>query len=226
MSLYLWIDLLSLSVPFIVSFHSKLPIRNNWGWLMLAIFLALVPYIIWDVLFTINGVWGFNSAYLMGFEMFSLPIEEWLFFISIPYACIFTHHAIRELAPNWELPVKTTQYVTYGIIGLMVIIAVTHTDKWYTLVDMSFGALILAWCYYMDREVLRSYFITFLFILIPFFIVNGVLTGTGIEDQVVWYNDDENLGIRMLTIPVEDTVYGFSLVLLGLMLFRKFSNLA
>jgi len=37
--------------------------------------------------------------------------------------------------------------------------------------------------------------------LIPFIIVNGILTGTGIEGEAVLYNDAENLGLRMGTIP-------------------------
>ena len=60
--------------------------------------------------------------------------------------------------------------------------------------------------------------------LIPFFIVNGILTGTGIQEEVVWYNDEENLGIRILTIPVEDILYAFSLILLNLILFKKFKQ--
>jgi lycopene cyclase domain-containing protein len=52
--------------------------------------------------------------------------------------------------------------------------------------------------------------------LIPFFIVNGILTGSFIENEVVWYNDFENLGIRLFTIPIEDTVYAFTLILLNL----------
>jgi len=69
--------------------------------------------------------------------------------------------------------------------------------------------------------LLSSFYLTFLVMLIPFFIVNGILTGTGIENEVVWYNNDENLGIRMLTIPVEDSVFAFSLILLNLLLFKK-----
>ena len=52
--------------------------------------------------------------------------------------------------------------------------------------------------------------------LIPFFIVNGILTGTGIDQEVVWYNNTENLGIRMGTIPVEDSLYSLSLMLMNI----------
>jgi lycopene cyclase domain-containing protein len=50
-------------------------------------------------------------------------------------------------------------------------------------------------------------------LLIPFLIINGILTGTGPDQPVVWYNDAENLGIRLFTIPLEDVFYGFELML-------------
>jgi lycopene cyclase domain-containing protein len=49
--------------------------------------------------------------------------------------------------------------------------------------------------------------------LIPFILVNGVLTGSGIADQVVWYNNLENCGVRFFTIPIEDATYAFTMIL-------------
>ena len=46
--------------------------------------------------------------------------------------------------------------------------------------------------------------------------MNGILTGTGINQEVVWYNNSENLGIRMGTIPVEDSLYSLSLMLMNI----------
>ena len=57
-------------------------------------------------------------------------------------------------------------------------------------------------------------------ILIPFFIVNGILTGSFIETPIVSYNDLENLGIRLFTIPVEDIGYAFSMLFGNLMIFE------
>jgi lycopene cyclase domain-containing protein len=58
--------------------------------------------------------------------------------------------------------------------------------------------------------------------LIPFFIVNGILTGSFIEGEVVWYNNNENLGIRILTIPIEDIVYAFNMLYSSLILIAYF----
>jgi lycopene cyclase domain-containing protein len=62
---------------------------------------------------------------------------------------------------------------------------------------------------------LPFFLISFSILLIPFFIVNGILTGTGLDNPIVWYNDEHNLGIRMLTIPLEDTFYGLFMLGLG-----------
>jgi lycopene cyclase domain-containing protein len=67
---------------------------------------------------------------------------------------------------------------------------------------------------------LGKFYLSYLWILIPFFLVNGILTGTGLENPVVWYNNDENLGIRLLSIPLEDVVYGMLLILMNITIFE------
>lgn len=49
-----------------------------------------------------------------------------------------------------------------------------------------------------------------------------MLTGSLIDAPIVWYNDAENLGIRIFTIPVEDVFYGMGLVLLNILLTETF----
>ena len=220
MSLYLWVNLLSISVPVIASFHPRIKFYRYWKFLFPAMLLAATPYIIWDVFFTKQGFWGFNPEYLSGIYLFSLPIEEWLFFITIPYACVFTHYTIQILGYNLELNRKSANRLNLIVLGLSFIIMVAFINLAYTAIAMLFVIIILFIAITVNRPLLTSYYITYIIILVPFFIVNGILTGTGIENEIVWYNDTQNLGIRLGTIPIEDLSYAFSLILLNIVLFE------
>jgi len=95
--LYLCINLGSVIIPFIASFDKRLRFDRQWRFLFPAIFLTMLVFIPWDMLKTHLSVWGFNPRYLMGIYIGNLPVEEWMFFISIPYACMFTYHALNYL---------------------------------------------------------------------------------------------------------------------------------
>ena len=219
-SLYLWLNIGSIAVPLLYSFHPKLELYKKFHWLLLSLMLTMGVFIPWDVIFTINGVWGFNSDYFLGFEIFSLPLEEWLFFICIPFACVFTHYALLLYFPNLKLNKVATKAISISLVLILFILALANYDKWYTLVNFSL-AIPLTWLVYKyNPQLLQHFFLTFLVMLIPFFIVNGVLTGSWIDNQVVWYNDAENLGIRMGTIPVEDSIYAYSMILMNLFFFE------
>ena len=223
-SLYLWLNIGSISIPLLYSFHPRLQLHKRFKWLFLSLILTMGIFIPWDVIFTVNGIWGFNQNYFLGVKIFNLPLEEWLFFICIPFACVFTHYALLLYIPKMKLSHKITQYIAYALMILLAIIVVLNIDKWYTVVNFSL-AIPLTWIVFNNNlKLLQHFFLTFLVMLIPFFIVNGVLTGSWIESQVVWYNNAENLGLRMGTIPVEDSIYAYSMILMNLFLFEYLSS--
>ena len=195
-----------------------------WKQVFLSIAIVAFIFISWDILFTAQGVWGFNDNYLVGLNVLNLPIEEWLFFICIPYACIFTHYAIRHFLPYVKLSSFITKGITIVLLLVLTTLIVLNYDKSYTFYNFSLLALILLYSLIAKEAELSSFYISFLIILIPFFIVNGILTGSYIEDPVVWYNNNENLGIRLGTIPVEDIGYAFSLIFLNIILIEKFKR--
>ena len=82
--LYLLLNLGAILVPLIFSFHPKLKFYKMWPALGLSIIFNMVLFIPWDHIFTVNGFWGFDSNYLIGYSLLELPLEEWLFFICIP----------------------------------------------------------------------------------------------------------------------------------------------
>ena len=87
---------------------------------------------------------------------------------------------------------------------------------YYTVSALSLAAILIGISYLRLPELLGSFLVSYIFILIPFFIINGILTGSFILNEIVWYNDSHNLGLRIGTIPFEDIFYGFSLLFLPL----------
>lgn len=184
----------------------------------------MAVFIPWDVIFTINGIWGFNPDYFLNTKILSLPLEEWLFFICIPFACVFTHYALLLYFPKMKLGENSSKSIAVGLMLTLVFVLIFNYDKWYTLVNFSLAIPLTLIVLKYNPKLLQHFFLTFLVMLIPFFFVNGVLTGSWIENQVVWYNNAENLGIRMGTIPVEDSIYAYSMILMSLFFFELLSS--
>ena len=224
MYLYLALNIASFSIPFLYSFEKKMNYIQYWKSVFLSIFLVSIPFLIWDVLFTQNGIWGFNPQYHLNLLIFGLPIEEILFFICIPYASIFTHYAIGYFFPNLKLSKKLTNYISIVLFLVVTIVLIFNTDKWYTFINLFVFVGLLAYSLITKNTILQKFYLTFLVILIPFFIVNGILTGSFIENEVVWYNNAENVGIRLFTIPVEDVFYAFNMLFANLILIEKFKK--
>jgi len=165
-------------------------------------------------------VWGFNEAYLSGLYIGTLPIEEILFFICIPYACVFTYEALNYLISKDYLgPIQ--KIISIILIMACFLLGAASIDKWYTSTTYLGLAIYLIFLLLVKRDsFLGRFYFAFLFILVPFFIINGILTGSGIEEPVVWYNDEENLGLRIVTIPIEDVFYGMLLILMNVSIFE------
>ncbi|MDG1698384.1 MAG: lycopene cyclase domain-containing protein [Polaribacter sp.] len=224
MYLYLLLNLGSICIPLLYSFEKKMRFIKNWKAVLLSLTIVASIFLIWDALFTVNRVWGFNSDYHLNFEFFQMPIEEWMFFFCIPYASVFIHYSLEYFKPKLLIPEKFTRRITLFFILFFIPVIIMNTDRLYTSVNYSFLVAILLLGFFYGTQYLRRFYISFLIILIPFFIVNGVLTGTGIEEPVVWYNNAENLGIRLLTIPIEDIGYAFTMIYGNVFLIEKFKK--
>ena len=220
--LYLLINLLSISIPFVYSFEKRMRFIQYWKAVFAGIFLVAVFFIIWDIIFTYQGVWGFNPQYYLGFTIFKLPIEEILFFICIPYASLFIHYSLEYFFKNALITERATKLITYLLLTIAIVVVIYAFPKKYTTVNFSVFIALLLYSLISKNNLLSRFYISFVIILIPFFITNGILTGSFIENEVVWYNNNENLGIRMFTIPVEDSVYAFNMLFVALILIEKF----
>jgi lycopene cyclase domain-containing protein len=213
----------SLAGPLALSFDKKVAFYKNWKYVFPAMIIPALLYIVWDIYFTEKGVWSFNPAYISGINLYNLPLEEVLFFFIVPYCCVFIYACIRAYFPNL-INKKTADLVLLVLAVALLITGILYADKYYTSWTFIFtGAFILiifAVQKFFKNFDAVSFLVSYAICLIPFLIVNGFLTAI----PVVIYNNAENLGIRIYTIPFEDAFYGMLLVLMNIALYEKLKS--
>ncbi|RZL38289.1 MAG: lycopene cyclase domain-containing protein [Pedobacter sp.] len=218
---YLLVNFFTIIVPFIFSFHPKLKFHKTWRAFFPAVIVTAVFFLAWDEYFTRLGVWGFNDRYLIGIYFGHLPLEELLFFFCIPYACVYTYHCL-DIFIKREFSVKVESILTNVFIAVFLVVSALLYEQTYTLFAFLTSALLLILAKHVLKVTwLTKFYIIYGVLLFPFLIVNGVLTGTGLDEPVVWYNENEFIGFRILTIPFEDVFYGMSMILLNMLIYKK-----
>lgn len=221
-STYLLVNLGSAIVPLLFSFYPSIRFDKQFKAFAMANSIVLLLFVAWDALFTAMGVWGFSSIYTYGISVFSLPLEEVLFFICIPFACLFTYHCLNSFYNiSWKPGIE--KWVIAGLALFLLAAGLVFISKAYTAATCISTAILLLFLEFVAKvKWLPKFLSIYPVLLIPFFIVNGILTGMGLSEPVVWYNNNENLGIRMVTIPVEDVVYGMELLICNVFLYELF----
>ncbi len=221
---YLAINIGAVIIPFLFSFHRDLQFHKRWRAFFPALGITALAFILWDMLYTHLGVWGFNAQFLTGINIFNLPLEEILFFFCIPYACVFTYHCLHKLV------LYRYQHVSTGIFSFLLAFTLLVTglvffNQIYTSVTFILLSITIGIAWFTIRQKLFSFYCSYAILLIPFFLVNGALTGMFTREPVVWYDNSLNLGIRLGTIPVEDVFYGMLLILIMIIIMEKTEQL-
>ncbi|MFN4083703.1 MAG: lycopene cyclase domain-containing protein [Bacteroidia bacterium] len=213
MSLYAWLMLGSFAGPFALSFDKKVAYYKQWPALFAGIFVNGIIFILWDGWFSKTGIWGFSEIYTMPYRINHLPLEEWSFFVVIPYASVFIYACLKAYI-NKQPFGSSMHKITLIFFLITAILAIVFNNKTYTLVNCGVAAVLLIINYYLKPAYMGYFWLAYFIHLIPFLLVNGVLTGAVTPEPVVWYNNNEIIGLRILTIPVEDTIYALTCLLL------------
>ena len=102
--------------------------------------------------------------------------------------------------------------------AVLVVLAVIFRSQVYTLTVLLSVGVFFALAAVVRPGMLgsRHFWLAVLLTYVPFLIFNGLLTAV----PIVIYNDAENWGIRVYTIPLEDFFYSFSLLGFNFLVFR------
>jgi lycopene cyclase domain-containing protein len=217
---YLIINVLTIFFPVVLSFDKRVAFAKSWRLIWPGMALTGLLFLFWDVLFTIHGVWSFNDRYIIGLKFIGLPLEEMLFFLTVPFACIFIYACLNHYI-KWQPGNAITRAISNLLIGISITLLILNYTKLYTAVTFGLLAVLLVLLlFYFKADWLCRCYMAFVVSLIPFYIVNGLLTAI----PVVLYNNAQNMGVRAGTIPFEDHFYSMALLLMNVGFFEYFKN--
>lgn len=213
---YVFILAFTLSYPLYKSFESRVQFYKKWRFLFPALFISAIIFIAWDIWFADKSVWSFNRDYLLGFFIAGLPIEEWLFFFITPFSCVFIYEVLNYFVKK-DIIAPYAKGISITLISALLILGIMNTSRMYTSITFITLALVL----FVLQVILKSsylprFYLTWAVCMIPFLIVNGMLTAF----PVIRYNELHILNVRIFTIPIEDVFYGMLNTLLVIAIYE------
>lgn len=222
-SLYLWINIGCILFPLLLSFDKKVAFYKHWPSLFPAIIITSLLFLLWDHWFAGMQIWGFNSKYLLGYYIGNLPLEEVMFFLTVPYACIFIYECLKAYIGQSATFEELYRWFTLLFFGISCSLLYWFNDRLYTAITCLLLSFILGTHLTVIRRRYMSWFyFAFLVSVIPMLLVNGILTAK----PVVFYNENEISGFRVMSIPVEDFLYNMAMLAMCTGLYEWFKRLS
>jgi lycopene cyclase domain-containing protein len=209
MSFYLYLNLAIVAFPLIFSFEKRIKFYTKIKPLAVALFMVGIFFVGWDVFATARGHWSFNPDYVNDIKLLGLPLEELLFFVTVPYSCLFVFDSVIQFLGDRELfAPKKRERIVAGII--ITLTAFGFFGKEYTFLAILSVGLTVLFASLVNVKMFssRAYWIYILLTLALFLISNYILTST----PVVLYSDTAITGFRVTTIPIEDFMFNFSML--------------
>ncbi len=208
MSTYLWINLSIIVFPLLASFERRVAYWRRSPAVGLAVLSGGAIFVAWDAFFSKAGYWSFNPVHVLSVRLFFLPLEEILFFVTVPYSMFFVLECL-----DWfrkDAPVRVPKALSLSAAAAFLAGGFLFFGQGYTVVVL----FVCAGCFlgdaFLPGSPLKSRnFLLMLLASFPLFLFfNHLLTSI----PVVLYSPSAIWGLRILSIPLEDFFYNFSML--------------
>lgn len=209
MSFYLYLNIAIIAFPLIFSFHPKIKFYKKIKPILFAFLIVGILFVAWDSFATSRGHWSFNPEYVNETKVLGIPIEEILFFITVPYSCLFVFESITHFLSDKKL--FSAKKWVFSVIGVLIMLsAFAFNSKEYSLLAILSVGLTILFVSLVNVKLFssREYWIYIALTLALFLIFNYILTSI----PVVEYSADAISGIRVTTIPIEDFLFNYSML--------------
>lgn len=209
MSTYMWLLVIIIAVPLAAAVW---PWRFRWTsrqWRRFSLVTILVslPWIILDMWSHGRGWWQYSPEHTSLWRIIGLPIEEVLFFVVVPFACLALLSGIERSTSQRYLPHRVVITVC-GVIVVAAAVMALLISRERTIFDAILAIIVIAVMASQWQRWTISDGIWWLVVIGLFLICNTILTSV----PIVTYNYNYGSMVRIGSIPVEDVFYNLSLL--------------
>ena len=200
----------------ILSFTTDVKPHRHLRGLLAGILFVSFPFIVWDVWAVAAGHWGFNSAYVAGPYIFGLPLEEILFFVTVPFAMMYVWGVVKKFVADRNIALIVPLLGFGTALAASIWMLVYYWGNGYTRSAAIAAIIAIIFAMFM-RIGYSARFWTFQLLLLGLFLVfNSYLTSL----PIITYGADAIIGFKIGTIPIEDFFFNFAFITLFLLAFH------
>lgn len=204
--LYLTLDLVMVTLLLIIGKGARINFYNKRKGLLSGIAVMMLLFIPLDIFFCQQAYWGFEKNFTIRYEILGLPIEELLFVAILPYSFMYVYEFVLHRSKKNHLR-KPASILSLAVGGVLLALGVMNFEKAYTALAFLLCSSVLIYHGLKKTAWIGRFLMSYLLTLFPFFFVESLRSGSLIPMPIVWYNNAENMAVRIGTVPVENFVY-------------------
>jgi lycopene cyclase domain-containing protein len=213
---YLLFNILIILIPITISLVFPRYNISNIPRIIRASVFGSLPILLFD--FLVAGYfWKYNPKYILGINIFSLPLEELFFFITIPFAIIYAWQQFKKITKKEQHTSNTSKHLILQVLLILLIFYATLTALYYTAGVLIMTLLVInnTW---IKNNLLDKTGIKFIGLVAIFTLIfNWYLT----YRPIVIYNTQVKTNLLITTIPIEDFFFSFILTALVVFTYEK-----
>ncbi len=128
----------------------------------------------------------------------------------IPFSCLFIYEVMKYFVKK-DVLAPYASLISWTLIVLSAVLLFLFQNRTYPVVLFLIMIIVLlAHLYILKATYMGRFYLSFGVSIVPFLIVNGLLTGL----PIITYNAKDIMGLFLFTIPLEDLFYGMLMLLL------------
>lgn len=219
---YLYINFALLLLSVLLFSSKKVDFKGQRKYIILAAMITVFAFSVPTEFLTQLKVFVFNPPYLTGIILWELPLEESLLTLLLPLCGLSAYLFLNAKYPKNTLE-KYSLALSNILLGISIAMIFFGYQKLYTMYTFVILLVFLLYIEYVNKlRFMYKFYRAYLFSLIPFYVVFGILTST----PVIQYTTSETLDFRLGQIPFETHFYFMDMLLLTVYLFELFKSRA